>query len=340
MSFGCFMSNPVFSIIVPVYNVAEYVQKCLASLANQTLKEIEVIVIDDGSTDSSLSICQEFAKSRPNFRVFSKENEGQGVARNLGLLKSQGEFICFVDSDDWVDSTLCEDLLAVMESTDADFANFGLEFFGDSGRVLKKFSRFRSFEILNDEIFRHALLDDQVLSAVCNKVYRREFLINHGVLFPALRANEDIYFSRAVALWANKAVFVSNVYYHALVRRDSTTRNMGVKNFEATRALLDFERSKFFFCNRNCKFENLFQAHVVKLLSSLLVQAAFRIKDYDEYVLCFEVARECGYFVFLNNRDAVGCLKLRNKIVANLCLYPRMVRLLARVSNFIGVRPY
>ena len=103
-------SSPVMlSIIVPVYNVEAYLSKCLGSLAKQVGFNIEIIIVDDGSTDSSLQVCQLFALKVSNVRVYAKANEGQGVARNYGIDLARGKYLIFVDSDDSIESTLVSD---------------------------------------------------------------------------------------------------------------------------------------------------------------------------------------------------------------------------------------
>ena len=101
-------SNPKVSIIIPVYNVEQYLPKCLDSIINQTLKDIEIICINDGSIDNSLSILKEYASKDDRIIIIDKENEGQGIARNLGIKKAKGKYIGFVDPDDWVDIQMFE----------------------------------------------------------------------------------------------------------------------------------------------------------------------------------------------------------------------------------------
>lgn len=98
------------SIIVPVYNTSLYLRECLNSIKNQTLKDIEVIVVDDGSTDSSPAICDEYAVSDERFKVFHNQNQGVSASRNFGIDKADSEFVIFVDSDDWLENDMCENL--------------------------------------------------------------------------------------------------------------------------------------------------------------------------------------------------------------------------------------
>ena len=332
--------HPVFSIIVPVYNVAEYLEKCLKSIDNQSFKDIEVIVVDDGSTDASLEICNRFAKNKINFRIYTKKNEGQGVARNFGMEKAQGEFICFVDSDDWIEQDLCLEMFRIACTSDADFINFGLDFISSSGKIKKKIDKFLVREISGNEIFSMALLDDQILSSPCNKIYRRKFLVENNIYFPTLRVNEDLFYSRAVSYHAKKTLFISKVYYHALVRADSTTRSMSLSNFTATKKLFKYERVHFLTKNVNQSLENLFQAHVIKLLSGLLIQSAFRIKSREQYMRCFDVAQQCGFYEYSSKLDVLVLIKLKNILMIKICSFPRILRILAAFSKQIGLTPY
>ncbi len=332
--------DPIFSIIVPVYNMANFLSKCLASIANQTLVDIEVIIVDDGSTDASLSICREFAESHKNFQVHTKKNEGQGVARNYGLALARGEYVCYVDSDDWIDPELCADMRAILERTSADFVNFGLDYVTLSGGVVKRFDRFSAREVVGAQIFHLALLDDQVKSSPCNKVYRRRFLIDNGIQFPPLRANEDVYYSRAISRAARKTAFVSKVYYHALVRPGSTTRKMSIANFLEAEQLMRVEYEQFLSDNADPLVPTLFRAHVAKFFSYLLIQAAFLMEQPAEYVSCFDVARRCSLFDYGRDLEVMRKLRLKNRLMVKLCNYPGMLRVLANMLRRIGVAPY
>ena len=132
-----YIPTPVVSIIIPAYNVELYIRKCLATVIAQTLTNIEIIIIDDGSTDSTLAISQAIATYDFRVRVFSKNNEGQGTARNFGLRQARGTYICYVDSDDWIESTLCAEAVHAMEQSAADFVNFGFDFVLPSGATRK-----------------------------------------------------------------------------------------------------------------------------------------------------------------------------------------------------------
>ena len=115
----------MISVIIPVYNVEPYLRKCLDSVVNQTYRNLEILVIDDGSTDGSGAICDEYASDR-RMRIFHTENRGLSCARNLGLDEAKGEWIGFVDSDDWIEPDMYEALLKKAEETGADIVECGV----------------------------------------------------------------------------------------------------------------------------------------------------------------------------------------------------------------------
>ena len=127
--------NPLISVIVPVYNVEDYLISCMDSIINQTLENIEVICINDGSTDESLKILKEYEKKDERVKVYSKQNSGQGTARNFGLENAIGEYVLFVDSDDWIDIETCEILYDVAKSKELDLLIFLATNFDDENNV-------------------------------------------------------------------------------------------------------------------------------------------------------------------------------------------------------------
>ena len=333
-------TNPIFSIIIPAFNVELYVGKCLRSVAQQTLQDIEVIIVDDQSSDATLGICQAFCASRPNFFVYSKKNEGQGVARNFGLERAKGEFVCFVDSDDWIEPNLCADMLDVFNSTTPDFVNFGFDFVGNTGTSVKRFKTFRVSELSGPDIFRHAMLDDQILSPPWNKVYRRAMLINNNIKFPPIRINEDLFFSRAVSKASSKTIFVSKTYYHALIRPTSTSRSMGINSFLDTERLFALERETFIPYKYAAASHHLFNAHVVKTLSYLLIQAAFRLNSVKDFLSCFSIANRIGFSKLVLDGNVLALLRRKNIFMLHACRHPLVLYYTAKLLSILKIAPY
>ena len=130
---------PKFSVILPVYNVEKYLRECLESLVNQTLKDIEFICVNDGSTDSSLDILNEYAKKDSRFVIINQHNQGQGVARNNALAVAKGEYVAFVDPDDWVETNMFEELYLKFKETNVDVIQFNFKVcFEKSGEIKYK----------------------------------------------------------------------------------------------------------------------------------------------------------------------------------------------------------
>lgn len=334
------LSQPIFSIIVPVYNVGDYVEKCLNSIANQTFKSYEVIIVNDGSTDNSLVICERFCDEYKNFFVFNKLNEGQGVARNFGLQRARGDYICYVDSDDWIEPSLCEECFRIFESHKIDFINFGIDFISSSGKVVKKINKFSFNKIVGDDIFARAMIDDQILSSSVNKAYSRLFLLQNKINFPKLRSNEDIYYSRLVAKNAQNTIFINKVLYHAAIRENSTTRNMSCENLISAANLLELEKELIPGFMNHEKLASLYKAHAIKLLSGLLIQAAFRVKGREEYLNCFKIASNCSFYRYSLSLSVLSNLKIKNLLMIFICFSPRLTRFGSKLLKLGGLKPY
>ena len=178
------ITEPLISVIVPIYNVAPYVKKCLDSLQNQTMKEIEVICIDDGSTDRSGDIAEEYASSTvPIFRIIHTENRGLSAARNRGVDEARAPWLMFVDSDDWVDSRYCEIPFRSAIENEADLVIFGSYRTNYKGKIKREKKREVKSGI--------AAAEDVILNPVAwNKLYRDELFTE--IRYPEGHVYEDI----------------------------------------------------------------------------------------------------------------------------------------------------
>jgi len=209
------------SVIVPVYNMEKYLSKCLDSLVNQTFEDIEIILINDGSTDNSENIIKEYLERYSKKIVYiKKENEGQGVARNLGIDKARGEYITFVDSDDYVDVTMIEKLYSSIIKEKADIS------------VSRGLIEVRSDNLLiNDFIFNN---EESVKRYILNnfgpvaKLIKKDIIINNQLYFPSLRAYEDIAVVPLWGLFANGISFVEEPLYYYLIREGSTMNKLNI----------------------------------------------------------------------------------------------------------------
>ena len=208
--------KPSLSIIIPVYNNECYVQATLESVLAQTYRDMEVIVIDDGSTDRSLNICQKIAAQDGRIRVIHKENGGVSSARNRGLDEAQGEYISFIDGDDCIDPQLYEIMIGVLEGEKVDLVNC---------RVIKEDSYERTpYEVgiveVSDLPVNYLSKKGYFIDSSLNKVYRRA-LIGETRFNEKLAYSEDKLFVTEIILKARTMALVSNAFYHYIQHKDS-----------------------------------------------------------------------------------------------------------------------
>lgn len=215
------------SIIVPVYNVEKYLRKCLDSLINQTLKDIEIICINDGSTDKSLEILEEYKNRDSRIILLNQENSGQSVARNRGIEIAKGEYIGFVDPDDWVDLDYYEKLYNTANTNDADIAVGGI--IRVTGIKKKKFLNFEKETITDNTNLKFELCDVPEKSYVWNKIYKTEKLKEIGLEFEKGIFYEDCIFTPQALFFLWKMVTVPNIHYYYLRRGNSTVKQRSEK---------------------------------------------------------------------------------------------------------------
>ena len=221
---GIQIVNTKISIIVPVYNVEKYLKRCINSLIHQTMKEIQIILVDDGSTDNSPSICNSYAERDSRILVIHKENEGQGIARNYGLKNATGEYVCFLDSDDYYELETCKELFELMKETQADMGCFGYQIETQEKQIVRipkiKECEYRG-EAFHKEFVLHYFGDDPEKDDLrgfssCMTIFRREIIAENAICFPSEREylSEDTIFSLRFCERAKSAVTTSKIYYH------------------------------------------------------------------------------------------------------------------------------
>ena len=218
----------MISVIVPVYNVEEYLEECLESIRKQTYQNIEVILVNDGSTDGSKEICERYCQQDPRFRLINKENQGLSIARNRGVKESNGEYIMFVDSDDVVKENIVEVLLSYMKA-DVDLVECNLT---QNKEELQKNKPIRVvFEGNSPESIIKCLAFKEVKFCAFTKLYRREIVEKvpflEGVIY------EDIYTGMNYLKYIRKMVAVDLKGYYYRVRPNSImTTSFSEKNLD------------------------------------------------------------------------------------------------------------
>lgn len=221
------MATPVLSVIIPVYNAERSIERTLDSVLPQAGEDAEIILIDDGSCDRSLEICQRLAREDARIKVFSQANGGPGAARNTGLQAARGEYIQFVDSDDTLMPGTISALLDAAAGNDLVIAHFNILL---SGQVLDRGYIPDNRALARDD-FLHALAKrpgSYYYSALWNKLYRRQILADHQLSFDtALRWGEDFKFNMAYYAHVNRVGFLNKpVYNYRRTLKGQTWRTM------------------------------------------------------------------------------------------------------------------
>lgn len=243
------MNNKRVSIIIPIYNGRDFIKKCLDSVMMQTYQNIEVIAIDDGSSDNSLKILREYAADNPSIKVFGKKNQGAASARNDGLKKATGEYVLFVDIDDYMDSDYVEKLVDGIE--DNDFLVSGYRRYNSNSLICKKVPKDTKWAAYK-------------FSSTWGKLYRNDFLKQNYIEFPTeYQIGEDIFFTIKALSCTDKIKVLPYAGYNNFMNVNSITNQVN--------------RSKM---NRNDKMLDLMQNIVEVTKNSKYI-------DWDMYIFFF-----------------------------------------------------
>ncbi len=214
------MPDVKVSVIVPVFNVAPYISRCIESLQKQSLKEIEIILVDDGSTDGSGKICDEFSKD-PRITVLHKENGGLSSARNAGISAAKGKYLGFVDGDDWVEEDMYKELYDLAETQNAEIAECSY-WEVINGRTENK-EEGNSFTVLEQEEALKRFFLREATESVWNKIFLRNLF--NDLKFPVGEINEDTTIVIRLLLKSKKVIFSEKKLYFYRIREGSITKS-------------------------------------------------------------------------------------------------------------------
>ncbi len=220
------MDQPLISVIVPIYKAEQSLQKCVDSIRNQSYKNLEIILVDDGSPDRSGEMCDAFAQEDSRIRVFHKENGGQSTARNLGLSHITGQYVTFADSDDWIESGYYEKMMDLIRQSGAQIAACGIccDFpdghfiVVDPGYTLDDPAVF----FTKEDALREVTYAEKITNSPCDKLFAAEIFRN--IRFPEQRAYEDFAIMVNLLEQAELVAYYSHPYYHYVMTDESVTR--------------------------------------------------------------------------------------------------------------------
>lgn len=290
------MNGTMVSIIIPVYNTQEYLKDCLDSVINQSYSNIEIIIINDGSTDDSHAICIEYAEKDKRIIFIDKENEGVSAARNTGIDISKGEWIYFLDSDDFIELKMFSKLLMIVDNTDCDVIQFGLRSYKNNAIVRYNIpSEYR--EYLSEDL--NIFLKENELKPVsaCLHFFESKLIKNNKIRFDErLKHGEDMLFVYSAYCCYKKLVVLNNFFYNQVVREESASRKkMEVKIIKDSLLFLS-ELCSFI---RKKKMTYEYREEINDLLKLFFVKAAY-FNNYRQHKKDFQ--EEYSDF-YLKNRD-------------------------------------
>ena len=212
------------SVIIPIYNVEKYLRECLDSILNQSYNDLEIICVNDGSTDSSFDILNEYALNDQRFVIINQDNLGVSVARNKGVEKAQGKYIAFIDSDDYLPSEdYFEKLFFACEKYSADIAVAGI--IRGNKKKSSYLLKIEKEEVCSDYYSKLKICDVPESNYVWNKLYKRSSLIKTGLKFPPGRIYEDICYTNKILYYTDILVSVPGIYYFYRKRRGSIVKD-------------------------------------------------------------------------------------------------------------------
>lgn len=225
------------SVIIPIYNVEDYLEECIDSVLNQSYQDIEILLVNDGSTDKSSDICERYSNKYSNIRFINKTNGGLSDARNAGIKNSTGDYLIFLDSDDyWGKDFLISIVNLIYQDPEIDYVFFSFSYYYQvSNRFKKEELNFKEEQIrikTGLEVLKEILVADQFFQWIaCRGLIKRDFLIEKGIYFEIGRHYEDVLWTPKVFINAKKVDYYDDdIYVYRLEREGQITSNFNYKN--------------------------------------------------------------------------------------------------------------
>lgn len=266
---------PIVSVILPVYNVESYLVECLDSLVKQTIFDIEIICIDDGSTDTSYEILQKYASQDKRIKIVKQENKGAALARNFGLRIANGKYVIFLDSDDYFDHCMLEKTVSRAETTNSDIVIFKALSFDEGSKnthnlshKMEKYPMFQEKTFSSNDI--RNVIFNTFLPSAWNKLYRKSFLEENKLEFQNIKRSNDLLFTSKSLIKAKKIVLVNEflLYYRNRLKNSLQATNcqtpleffkalIGLKEFLDAEKVMSLYLDSYYVLVSNVIFYNL-----------------------------------------------------------------------------------
>lgn len=267
------MNKVKISVIIPVYNASKYIDKCITSLLNQSFNEFEIILVNDGSDDGSLEIIKGYSEKFNNVICINQKNMGQGEARNKGIDIARGDYITFVDSDDWLSIECLQILYENIIKNNADISVCNMSKVREKDLGIEPSQLFLFDKLTGEEAIEQLLLDNKLKSYPWAKLYKKSLFIDNNVRFPARMYYEDLAAIIQVFLYTKKVVFSEHYGYFYLQTEQSSTRTPNPKNITDRLKALLMVKNSLVGANKyevyNDKYINFCIFHLYLMLSSI-----------------------------------------------------------------------
>lgn len=274
-----------FSIILPIYNVEKYLKECVDSIQAQTFKDYEIILVDDGSKDSSPAICDELAEKDGRIKVIHKPNGGQSTARNMGLEKAEGKYVIYLDSDDFITSdSFFQDIYDKIQETDSDIVLYKYSKYFDDSKTLDKCTFTLDFaENITDseEMLETLVKKDAYYGMAWVKAFRREMAIENGVVFDTNLVCEDMDWYFNLVLCAEKISAIDKSYIAYRQRAGSVTSTLKLRNLTDYIFTMEKWNEKIKSSDMSEKKKNALMGALAKYYSNMFI-TYIRVKDSEK----------------------------------------------------------
>lgn len=307
------MSGPMFSIIIPVYNTEKELERCVRSVTGQTFRDLELILVDDGSRDNSGALCDAFAAEDPRVKVIHQQNSGCSEARNSGVRAAQGEYLLFLDSDDmWDEADALEQIVCIVKEKPVDVVCFGVKIYEDDGTFVK--TRVPEEAAEDDDskeaVLRRLIYTNQYFSASYVKALRREYFIENGLFFvKGLLSGEDGEWSARIMVTCRSIAVFQSAFYKRIRRKEGgITSAIGKKNIlDVFRAI---ERG-LEFIDRKAESDSLKQLYLEywAYQYAMLYGLAYRLHSDPEYPALIERFRKYKWLLRYDHVDKVRAVR-------------------------------
>ncbi len=297
---------PLVSVIVPVYNTKEcYLSKCIKSLTLQDYINIEIILVDDGSNEITAELCDNIAFENDKIKVFHKTNGGVSSARNLGLEKAEGEYILFVDSDDWVDTDYVSTLLNATQNFNADMAI--TKFYYEPSNVVNCIEEYSTQIFNNNELVFNIVSSEQIGGFLCNKIFKAKLI--KSKLDTNLHYCEDLDFVLNYAKSVKTAIFINKQTYHYFKNEGSVTA-FGNYNYKVLSILTAYDKIIRLYSNNKIILSILYAN---KLRAGINIRKSYKlnnIKNPKEYMTINKSIFKSLFVILISSY-----IPLKNKLV-------------------------